>query len=142
MTPQAPHIGKQMKIFSPSNDFGVGAVYNLWSAYVSNPGTITVIQATPRGYVEMAIPKPLTIQGFVTLAFENGLNVAPLFRSGAKLDEEYGGLVEYIRNYIASEQIAGALVGNMNAGLVMRLNSIKENIEIQTISELPILKID
>jgi len=103
--------------------------------------SLTRTHATAKGLMEELIERPLTIQSFITYCYEcGGIDVYHLF-NGGKVDAEYRSVINYIRSKCASQQVEQALIGNYNAGLVQRLNSIKETIEIHEVQELPLINL-
>ncbi len=132
-----------IQIFNPSSDFGHGLVFSLFNAYeIENKNnSLTRTHATAKGLMEELIERPLTIQSFITYCYEfGGIDVYHLF-NGGKVDAEYRSVINYIRSKCASQQVEQALIGNYNAGLVQRLNSIKETIEIHEVQELPLINL-
>lgn len=142
MQPQGKN-NEQIKIFSPSSEFGAGLVFSLFDAFEKTIGNnpLNKEHATPRGLITEVIERPLTIQGFICYCFENAsIDVSKCFNGTCP--DEYKGVVNYIRSKVAKQQIEQALIGNYNAGLVQRLNSIKETIEVIQLDETPILNLD
>ena len=122
---------------------GPDRLYSYFNDYTSIKETISESVVSPKdGVLEIAHERPFTIQGFIFYCLENHkVNISKYFK-GAKVDDEYKDVIDLITYFISSKQVERALLGLYNAGLVQRLNSIKEHIQIEEIDIQPVLNID
>lgn len=108
-------------------------MFELFKAYVqqvkSNPRIIKVFGGKDFEERENRVERPLTLEGFQNYCQENICNVDQYFKNSDERYNDYIHICDYIRRLIRQDQIEGGMVGQYNASITQRLNSLKESTE-------------
>lgn len=121
------------------------AIYEKYKKYVlDNPRFINQLNQRTGQVVAIPMKTPMTIDGFqVFVKNTTGLTSKDYFDNDGGAYDEFSPITTHIRQEIRADQVAGALVGQYNANLTARLNSIKEQSENTNINHnVQLLTID
>ena len=88
--------------------------------------------------METPLVRPLTIEGFENYVADLGViqDLGHYFANTDKKYNDYRTICSRVRKAIRQDQIEGGMVGQYNASITQRLNSLKEQTET-TVTEQP-----
>lgn len=75
------------------------------------------------------LERPLTMEGFEIFCYKQGATVEHYFRNEGQAYEAYCTICHIIKKEIRADQIEGGMVGQYNASITQRLNSLTEKTE-------------
>jgi hypothetical protein len=90
--------------------------------------------------VQTPIERPLTLDGFYTFGYDNGVTIHHYFDNPEGAYDEYRGITSRIRKAVRAEQLDGAMVNHYNSNLTARLNGLTEKTQQSVSIEQPIFK--
>ena len=135
-------MGKHKYIETP------GKMWELFEAYrkevKDNPRLIHDYVGKDGTHVTKPLERPLTIEGFKTYCYNNGLTLDHYIKNTDDAYEEYRPIITRIREAIRHDQIEGGLVGQYNSNLTARLNGLvdqtknEQNVKIESITGMEI----
>lgn len=82
------------------------------------------------------IERPLTLDGFYTFGYDNGVTIHHYFDNPEGAYDDYRGIISRIRKAVRAEQIDGAMVNHYNSNLTARLNGLTEKNETRVTGEI------
>lgn len=96
-----------------------------------------VPKATPKGIMYEEHEPPLTMVGFESYVYDQGLNqqLSYYFANREGRYEDYVPICTRIKNVIRQDQIEGGMVGQYNSSITQRLNNLTERVDQTTQGE-------
>jgi hypothetical protein len=120
-------------------------MWELFEAYKSdtknNPRIVYEFVGRDGSEAQKKLERPLTMAGFECWGFDNNVTIEHYFRNTDDAYNDYRGICSRIKKEIRKDQIEGGSVGQYNASITQRLNSLKEHTET-TITEQPLFGSD
>jgi hypothetical protein len=122
-------MGKHKYIETPEK------LLELFEKYKANLKPREIQKATPRGVVSEFHTPPLTMAGFEVFCYNEVGTVDHYFNNSNDAYSDYCTICSYIKKEIRKDQIEGGMVGQYNASITQRLNSLTERVDTTTQGE-------
>ena len=122
-------MGKHKYIETPEK------LLELFEKYKANLKPREIQKATPRGVVSEFHTPPLTMAGFEVFCYNEVGTVDHYFNNSNDAYSDYCTICSYIKKEIRRDQIEGGMVGQYNASITQRLNSLTERVDTTTQGE-------
>jgi hypothetical protein len=107
-------------------------LYELFEEYKKNLKPREIQKATPKGVVSEFHKPPLTMSGFRTFGYKNGVTIHHYFSNSEGAYEAYRSICTHIEDEIRTDQIEGGMVGQFNPSITQRLNGLTEKTDVTT----------
>jgi hypothetical protein len=107
-------------------------LYELFELYKNSLRAREIQKATPKGVVSEFHTPPLTMSGFRTFGYKNGVTIHHYFSNSEGAYEAYRSICTYIEDEIRTDQIEGGMVGQFNPSITQRLNGLTEKTDVTT----------
>jgi hypothetical protein len=119
-------MGKHKYIETPEK------LYELFEQYKNSLKAREIQKATPKGVVSEWHLPPLTMSGFRTFGYKNGVTIHHYFSNSEGAYNEYRSICSHIEDEIRTDQIEGGMVGQFNSSITQRLNGLTEKTDVTT----------
>jgi hypothetical protein len=119
-------MGKPKYIETPEK------LYELFEQYKNSLKPREIQKATPKGAVSEWHKPPLTMSGFRTYGYKNGVTIHHYFSNSLGAYEAYRSICMHIEDEIRTDQIEGGMVGQFNPSITQRLNGLTEKTDVTT----------
>jgi len=107
-------------------------LYELFELYKNSLRAREIQKATPKGVVSEYHTPPLTMSGFRTFGYKNGVTIHHYFSNSEGAYEAYRSICTHIEDEIRTDQIEGGMVGQFNPSITQRLNGLTEKTDVTT----------
>jgi hypothetical protein len=107
-------------------------LYELFELYKNSLRAREIQKATPKGVVSEFHTPPLTMSGFRTFGYKNGVTIHHYFSNSEGAYEAYRSICTHIEDEIRTDQIEGGMVGQFNPSITQRLNGLTEKTDVTT----------
>jgi hypothetical protein len=107
-------------------------LYELFELYKNSLRAREIQKATPKGVVSEFHTPPLTMSGFRTFGYKNGVTIHHYFSNSGGAYDEYRSICTHIEDEIRTDQIEGGMVGQFNPSITQRLNGLTEKTDVTT----------
>ena len=136
-------MAKKKYIETPEKMWDIFSKYKLHVKQTPRLKMVFVGKDGNKTYEELE--RPLTMEGFSLYGYDNNLTIHHYFENPEGAYDEYRGICTRVRDNIREDQVSGGMVGQYNASITQRLNSLSDKQEVKqetTIRDLTIEIVD
>lgn len=130
--------GRPRKLNSPEELWALFVGYLKWAS--DNPIRKMVFVGRDGNKDYELIDRPLSVFGFESYCFTQGVTVCHYLENTDKRYEEFCTITTRVKNHIKEQQVSGGMAGVYNANLTARLNNLSDKQETRIEGEVAIFK--